>query len=222
MCSGFRSLSGFTRYCPIVRSGIRNARFPVDCASGERGGPLSVRATERDNDRAVRVGRSPPKHSAGPDRTPPVRDLVHSAHTRSRCRSTDPNAAAPWAGRPLHSQRSTPRQTRPATTTCGVATSAQLEGSESIGSHLERGALVDPEDLQRTAEAEVDGQAQREVENLGVAELAAQPPEQLLVDRTMVDDEALGVLDGEALPLGVAAIRPVLVEVGIGVFVDSR
>src|SRR5947208_15850743 len=61
-------------------------------------------------------------------------------------------------------------------------------------SHVERAALVDPEDLKRPAQAEIHRQAQGQVEDLGVGELTAQPREELIVDRTVVGDETLGVL----------------------------
>src|SRR5947207_15831634 len=68
-------------------------------------------------------------------------------------------------------------------------------------SDVERAALVDPEDLQRAAQPEIHGQAEGQVEDLGVGELTAQPGEEVVVDRTVVGDETLGVLDREALPL---------------------
>ena len=71
------------------------------------------------------------------------------------------------------------------------------------------------------AESQVDGQAQGEIQDLVVCEVIAQPAEQLVVDRTMIDCELLCVLDGQALSIGVFGKGSPLVEVLVHLFGDT-
>ena len=82
-------------------------------------------------------------------------------------------------------------------------------GAAAACSRLEvDGAVVgDLEHFEGAAQADEHGAAQREVEDLVVGEVRAQAREQLVVDVAMVGGEPFGVLDREALAVGVARLR---------------
>ncbi len=81
--------------------------------------------------------------------------------------------------------------------------------------------LRDLQHFERAAEPQVYGQAQREIQDLVVREVIAQPVEELVVDRTMIDDELLCVLDSQALSIGVLGKGSPLVEVLVHLFGDT-
>src|SRR5207245_4383865 len=88
-------------------------------------------------------------------------------------------------------------------------------------SDVEVCVLRDLEHFECAAESQVDGQAQREIEDLVVREVIAQPAEELVVDRTMIDGELLCVLDGQALSIGVRGKGSPLVEMLVHLFGDT-
>ncbi len=98
-----------------------------------------------------------------------------------------------------------------------TARPATARASE-VGHHTR--LLLDPEHRERTAEAEPDRQAQREVEDLLVGEVRVQAVEEVVVDGEVVDGEALGVLDGQPLTVGVSRPRAPLVDVAVRVLGD--
>ena len=68
-------------------------------------------------------------------------------------------------------------------------------GDVHRSSDVDRAGLIDAENGQRPSQAEEDGHAQRQVEDLLVAEHVAQPSEKRVIDGRMVVGEPLGVLD---------------------------
>src|SRR3954451_10429127 len=88
-----------------------------------------------------------------------------------------------------------------------------------VGHHAR--LLLHLQHRERATEAQPDREAQREVEDLVVGELLAESCEELVVEALVVDGEALGVLDGEALSLGVTGPRAPVVEVAVVVVGDA-
>src|SRR4029077_13505649 len=78
----------------------------------------------------------------------------------------------------------------------------------------------DTEHGHHPAETEEGGAADREVEDLVVAELGPQPGEEVVVDAAVDGREALGVLDGELLAARVERRLPELGDLGIELLVD--
>src|SRR5438067_7224939 len=96
-----------------------------------------------------------------------------------------------------------------------------LAGACSDGSDVEVCVLGDLQHFECAAESQVDGQAQGEVQDLVVGEVLAQPAEQFVVDRTMIDGELLCVLDGQALSIGVPGKGSPLVEMLVHLLGDT-
>ena len=94
-------------------------------------------------------------------------------------------------------------------------------GRRLVRSDVEIRVLGDLQHFERSTESQVDGQAQREIQDLVVREVIAQPAEELVVDRAIVDRELLGVLDGQALSIGVLGKGSPLVEMRVHLFGDT-
>src|SRR5581483_10888948 len=71
--------------------------------------------------------------------------------------------------------------------------------ASSRPSAVKAARLVELQDLREAAEREVVADDDREVEDLGVAEVLAERHEELVVEVEVVEREPLGVLDGELL-----------------------
>src|SRR3984957_570772 len=107
-----------------------------------------------------------------------------------------------------------------------VVSSSSTEEMSTRRSDVDRAGLVDTEHGQRPTQTQENGDAQREVEDLRVGEQPAQALEKPIVDGGRLVGEALGVLDGYALPRGVAGVggvrRDILVEVRGDARVEHR
>src|SRR5438309_885902 len=88
-------------------------------------------------------------------------------------------------------------------------------------SPVPRAALVDAQHAQEAAQAHEDGDADAQVDDLVVGEVGPQPGEELVVHRRVVEEEALGELDGELLPRRVLGPFPVLGDVGVQLLGES-
>src|SRR5207237_9656696 len=80
--------------------------------------------------------------------------------------------------------------------------------TSSAGLSGEPAGIVDAEHVQCAAEREPAPHTHGEVEDLGVGEArGAETREESVVDRVMIKDEPLGVLDRASLPVGVPGVR---------------
>ena len=94
-------------------------------------------------------------------------------------------------------------------------------GRRLVRSDVEVRVLGDLQHFERSTESQVDGQAQREIQDLVVGEVIAQPAEEVVVDSTMIDSELLCVLDCQPLSIGVLGRGSPLVEVLVHRFGDT-
>jgi hypothetical protein len=78
-----------------------------------------------------------------------------------------------------------------------------------------------PRTVNDRSQAEEDGNAQREVEDLLVGEQRAQSPEERVTDRRMVVGEPLGILDRETLPRRVARVGGVFGDILVELWRDA-
>src|SRR6476469_7621829 len=80
-----------------------------------------------------------------------------------------------------------------------VVESSSSTEEMSTGSDVDRAGLIDAEYGQRPSQTQENGDAQRQVEDLLVAEHVAQPSKKSVIDGRMVVGEPLGVFNRQAL-----------------------
>src|ERR1700684_3809099 len=97
---------------------------------------------------------------------------------------------------------------------CPLSSTA-LSDSLFTRSESDRAGLIDAEHCQRAPQTKEHRDAQRQIEDFRVGELIMQPPEERVVDRSMVIRETFGVLDGKALPGRVAGVGGVCRDIVI-------
>ena len=81
--------------------------------------------------------------------------------------------------------------------------------------------LRDLQDFERATEPEEHRQTEREVEDLVVGEVAAEPGEELVVDGVVVESEPFGVLDRQTLAFRVLGRGTLVVERSIHLLGDA-
>src|SRR3984893_12644382 len=103
-----------------------------------------------------------------------------------------------------------------------VVSSSSTAEVSTRDSNVDRAGLVDAEHGECPPQAEKNGYAQREVEDLRVGEQPAQAPEERVVHGRWVLGEAFGELDRKTLPRRIAGVCGVCSDVLIELCSDAR